>query len=115
MNRSPPIQNMEKEIATLKAAYDRLYDETRQGAAADMEEEGRLMGEERRRGRMEGEQVLRVEVPRVERTTGGSGGPASYCPSFLRHKKPSPLPPKRPSSRFLRLDLQRETFEGAES
>jgi chromosome segregation ATPase len=104
---SQHILRLEKEIATLKTAYDRLYEETRQEAmaAADTEEEGR-QGEVRRRGKTEA----------GERTpAGGSVGPTSYCPSFLRQKKVSTLPPKRPSSRFLRLDLQHETFEGVDS
>ena len=98
---------LEKEIATLKTAYDRLYEETRQEAvaAADTEEDGR-QGEVRRRGKTEG----------GERTpSGGSVGPTSYCPSYLRQKKVATLPQKRPSSRFLRLDLQHETFEGVDS
>ena len=110
------VRSLEKELATLKLAYDRLYQENREEAvaAADVEEEGKReevgSGEGRRRGRTDvGPWEVGKEGGKTERSMSGT---ASYCPSFLRQKKPVQLPPKRPSSRYLRLDLQKETFEG---
>lgn len=119
------VKSLEKEIKTLRNCYQRLRLEARQenivySQAADLPETPRVL--------YQTPAVLLSEAPsRSKSKPDSQGSPvstskmsavstASYCPSFLRKSKTVMRAPvkKPPCSKYLRLDSQRETFEGVE-
>lgn len=122
---SEKVRSLEKELDSLKHCYDRLYQETRQEAMAyataeEQPETPRVLYQTPAALLSESRPSIRSK-PRSESSPASqlsnsklsAVSTASYCPTYLRTKRSKP-PAKKVCSRFLRLDAQRETFEGVE-
>lgn len=128
LRANPPAErskSLEKELQTLRGCYQRLRLEARQETTAyaqheDLPETPRVL--------YQTPPALLSEAPSRSRSKPESQGSpstskmsavstASYCPSFLRRSKASSMRvqvKKPPCSKYLRLDSQRETFEGVD-
>jgi len=129
LRANPPAErseSLEKELQTLRSCYQRLSLEARQETTAyaqheDLPETPRVL--------YQTPPALLSEAPSRSRSKPESQGSpvstskmsavstASYCPSFLRRSKASSVRvqgKKPPCSKYLRLDSQRETFEGVD-
>ena len=128
LKANPPVErgkSLEKELQTLRSCYQRLSLEARQETTAyaqpnDLPETPRVL--------YQTPPALLSEAPSRSRSKPESQGSpvstskmsavstASYCPSFLRRSKGSwrVQAKKPPCSKYLRLDSQRETFEGVD-
>jgi hypothetical protein len=128
LKANPPVErgkSLEKELQTLRSCYQRLSLEARQETTAyaqpnDLPETPRVL--------YQTPPALLSEAPSRSRSKPESQGSpvstskmsavstASYCPSFLRRSKGNwrVQAKKPPCSKYLRLDSQRETFEGVD-